>query len=305
MTSTTYVPVSSIGKNGKPPDDGAGSVQVEMDPNLEIDKAKVFAVYGKGGIGKSTVSSNLSVAFSKLGKRVLQIGCDPKHDSTFTLTKTLVPTVIDILESVEFHAEELEVDDFVYTGYNGVMCVEAGGPPAGTGCGGYVVGQTVKLLKEHHLLEDTDVVIFDVLGDVVCGGFAAPLQHADRCLCVTANDFDSIFAMNRIIGAISAKARNYKVRMGGVIANRSADTDQIDLFNGQVGMNKIAHFPDLDIIRRSRLKKSTLFEMDSSPDLDAVLDGYLDMAQALWDGVDPMVANPMKDRQIFDLLGFD
>ena len=167
-----------------------GSVQVELDPTLKIGTAKVFAVYGKGGIGKSTTSSNLSVAFSKLGKRVLQIGCDPKHDSTFTLTKRLVPTVIDVLEAVQFHSEELRVEDFVFEGYNGVMCVEAGGPPAGTGCGGYVVGQTVKLLKEHHLLEDTDVVIFDVLGDVVCGGFAAPLQHADRALIVTANDFD-------------------------------------------------------------------------------------------------------------------
>ena len=138
----------------------------------KIGTAKVFAVYGKGGIGKSTTSSNLSAAFSKLGKRVLQIGCDPKHDSTFTLTKQLLPTVIDVLESVNFHSEELRVEDFVFQGYNGVMCVEAGGPPAGTGCGGYVVGQTVKLLKEHHLLEETDVVIFDVLGDVVCGGFA-------------------------------------------------------------------------------------------------------------------------------------
>ena len=102
------------------------------------------------------------------------------------------------------------------------MCVEAGGPPAGTGCGGYVVGQTVKLLKEHHLLEDTDVVVFDVLGDVVCGGFASPLQHAERGLIVTANDFDSIFAMNRIVAAIQAKSKNYGVRIGGVIANRSA-----------------------------------------------------------------------------------
>ena len=83
--------------------DGAGSVQVQMDPSLDIGTAKVFSVYGKGGIGKSTTSSNLSVAFSKLGKRVLQIGCDPKHDSTFTLTKRLVPTVIDILETVDFH----------------------------------------------------------------------------------------------------------------------------------------------------------------------------------------------------------
>ena len=128
-------------------EDGEGSVQVQLDPDMQIESAKVFAVYGKGGIGKSTTSSNLSAAFSKIGKRVLQIGCDPKHDSTFTLTKRLVPTVIDVLESVDFHTEELRSEDFVYEGYNGVMCVEAGGPPAGTGCGGYVVGQTVRLLK--------------------------------------------------------------------------------------------------------------------------------------------------------------
>ncbi len=282
-----------------------GSMQVEMDPTLKIDTAKVFAVYGKGGIGKSTTSSNLSVAFSKLGKRVLQIGCDPKHDSTFTLTKRLAPTVIDALESVKFHAEELRVEDFVVEGYNGVMCVEAGGPPAGTGCGGYVVGQTVKLLKEHHLLEDTDVVIFDVLGDVVCGGFASPLQHAGRALIVTANDFDSIFAMNRIVAAIGAKSKNYEVRLGGVIANRSARTDEIDRYNDAVGLRRVAHFPDLDVIRRSRLKKSTLFEMESTPEIEAAQREYLRLAAAMWTGGEPLPAVPLKDREIFDLLGYD
>ncbi len=285
--------------------DGAGSVQFHPDRAATIEGAKVFAVYGKGGIGKSTTSSNLSVAFAKLGKRVLQIGCDPKHDSTFTLTKKLQPTVIDVLESVEFHAEELRPEDFVFPGYSGVMCVEAGGPPAGTGCGGYVVGQTVKLLKEHHLLDDTDVVIFDVLGDVVCGGFAAPLQHAQRALIVTANDFDSIFAMNRIIAAISAKAKNYAVRLGGVIANRSASTDQIDRFNERAGLQKLAHFPDLDVIRRSRLKKSTLFEMEPSPELEAVQGEYLQLAARLWAGTVPLEARSMKDRDIFDFLGYD
>jgi light-independent protochlorophyllide reductase subunit L len=297
------VPIAEIKRPPRP--DGAGSLQVKLDPNLKIGNAKVFAVYGKGGIGKSTTSSNLSVAFTKLGKRVLQIGCDPKHDSTFTLTKKLMPTVIDVLESVDFHTEELRVEDFVYEGYSGVMCVEAGGPPAGTGCGGYVVGQTVKLLKEHHLLEDTDVVIFDVLGDVVCGGFAAPLQHADRALIVTANDFDSIFAMNRIVQAINAKAKNYNVRLGGVIANRSRDTDQIDKFNDRVGLKRMAHFPDLDVIRRSRLKKSTLFEMEPSPELEAVQQEYLRLAAALWAGTDPLAPEALKDRDIFDLLGFD
>ena len=285
--------------------DGEGSVQVPLDPNLKIGNAKVFAVYGKGGIGKSTTSSNLSVAFSKLGKRVLQIGCDPKHDSTFTLTKRLVPTVIDILESVDFHAEELRTEDFVYEGYNGVRCVEAGGPPAGTGCGGYVVGQTVKLLKEHHLLDDTDVVIFDVLGDVVCGGFAAPLQHAERALIVASNDFDSIFAMNRIVAAIQAKSKNYNVRLGGVICNRSAATDQVDKFNERVGLKMMARFPDLDAIRRSRLKKQTLFEMDATPELEAVQQEYMRLAQALWDGTEGLAVAPLKDREIFDLLGFD
>ena len=285
--------------------DGEGSVQVKLDPTLTIDTAKVFAVYGKGGIGKSTTSSNLSAAFSKLGKRVLQIGCDPKHDSTFTLTKCLIPTVIDVLEQVDFHSEELRIEDFVHEGYNGVMCVEAGGPPAGTGCGGYVVGQTVKLLKEHHLLEDTDVVIFDVLGDVVCGGFASPLQHAERALIVAANDFDSIFAMNRIVAAIQAKAKNYDVRLGGVIANRSKNTDEIDRFNEATGLRRLAHLPDLDVIRRSRLKKSTLFEMDPSPELEAVQQEYLRLAAALWAGTDELMATPMKDREIFDFLGFD
>lgn len=285
--------------------DGEGSLQVQLDPDVKIGNAKVFAVYGKGGIGKSTTSSNLSVAFSKLGQRVVQIGCDPKHDSTFTLTKCLVPTVIDVLESVDFHPEELRLDDFVYEGYNGVMCVEAGGPPAGTGCGGYVVGQTVKLLKQHHLLEDTDIVVFDVLGDVVCGGFAAPLQHAERALIVTANDFDSIFAMNRIASAILAKAKNYKVRIGGVIANRSAKTDEIDRFNEAVGLKTLAHLPDLDVIRRSRLKKSTLFEMDPSPDVEQAQQQYLKLAQAMLAGTEPLSVTPMRDRDLFDFLGFD
>ena len=286
-------------------EDGEGSVQVQMDPKVKIDGAKVFAVYGKGGIGKSTTSSNLSVAFSKLGKKVLQIGCDPKHDSTFTLTGRLVPTVIDILKEVDFHAEELRPDDFVYEGFNGVKCVEAGGPPAGTGCGGYVVGQTVKLLKQNHMLEETDVVIFDVLGDVVCGGFAAPLQHADRAIIVTANDFDSIYAMNRIIAAVQAKSKNYNVRLAGCIANRSKETDEVDRYCKEVGFKRVAHLPDLDAIRKSRLKKKTLFEMDDNEEIQSVQKEYLRLAQLLWDGTDPLAPKPLEDRHIFELLGFD
>jgi light-independent protochlorophyllide reductase subunit L len=149
------------------------------------------------------------------------------------------------------------------------------------------------------------VVIFDVLGDVVCGGFAAPLQYADRALVVASNDFDSIFAMNRIIAAIRAKSKNYDVRLGGVIANRSRDTDQIDRFNAAIGLERVAHFPDLDVIRRSRLKKSTLFEMESSPELEAVTTEYMRLAASLWAGGRQFDAVPMKDRDVFDFLGYE
>jgi len=163
----------------------------------------------------------------------------------------------------------------------------------------------VKLLKEHHLLEDSDVVVFDVLGDVVCGGFAAPLQHADRGIIVAANDFDSIFAANRIVQAINAKAKNYSVRIGGIIANRSDDTDQIRKYTDRVGLDILAHFKPLDVVRRSRLKKCTLFEMESSDGLEEIKQEYLNLAQKLLDGTDPITVEPLKDREIFDLLGFD
>jgi light-independent protochlorophyllide reductase subunit L len=236
---------------------------------------------------------------------VLQIGCDPKHDSTFTLTKKLMPTVIDVLETVNFHAEELRPEDYMFEGFNGVMCVEAGGPPAGTGCGGYVVGQTVKLLKQHHLLEETDIVIFDVLGDVVCGGFAAPLQHAERAVVVAANDFDSIFAMNRIVAAIKAKSKNYDVRVAGVIANRSAGTNEIDRFQRGGRHEATGAFPG------SRCHPPLAPE-EVHPVRDGKFGGSGGCArgisaacQVLLAGTPALDVEPMKDRDIFEFLGFE
>ena len=144
-----------------------------------------------------------------------------------------------------------------------------------------------------------------MLGDVVCGGFASPLQHANRALIVTANDFDSIFAMNRIVSAINAKAKNYEVRLGGVIANRSENTDEIDRYCAATGLKRVAHIKDLDAVRRSRLKKCTLFEMDPTPEIVAVQNEYMSLADQLWRGFEPIEAQPMKDRDLFEFLGFD
>ena len=129
-------------------------------------------------------------------------------------------------------------------------------------------------------------------------------------------EFDYVVAMDslihyqgediaRIVSAIDAKSRNYQVRLGGVIANRSSDTNEIDRYNSAVGLQRLAHFRDLDVVRRSRLKKSTLFEMDTSPELEAVKNEYLSLAERLWDGVEPLPAKPMKDRDLFEFLGFD
>ena len=111
--------------------------------------------------------------------------------------------------------------------------------------------------------------------------------------------------MNRIVAAIHAKSKNYDVRLGGVIANRSADTDEVDRYNAAVGLKRVAHFRDLDVVRRSRLKKSTLFEMEPSPELEAVQNEYLRLADQLWTGFEPLEAKPMKDRDLFEFLGFD
>ena len=205
---------------------------------------------------------------------------------------------------MNFHSEELRPEDYVFTGYNGVMCVEAGGRPAGTGCGGYVVGQTVKLLKEHHLLEDTDVVIFDVLGDVVCGGFAAPLQHAERALIVALQRFDSIFAMNRIVAAIAAKSKNYEVRLGGVIANRSARPMKSTVSArhrpgtgrsfSRSGRHPAKPTEEIDPVRDGAPRRSwTRSERIHAP------------GGKPWAGGKSYNAVPMKDRDIFDFLGFD
>ena len=137
-----------------------------------------LAVYGKGGIGKSTTSCNISVALAKRGKKVLQIGCDPKHDSTFTLTGFLIPTIIDTLQAKDYHYEDVWPEDVIYKGYAGVDCVEAGGPPAGAGCGGYVVGETVKLLKELNAFDEYDIILFDVLLYLLLGSIVEQRDYS-------------------------------------------------------------------------------------------------------------------------------
>lgn len=265
--------------------------------------AMKIAVYGKGGIGKSTTSCNISIALARRGQKVLQIGCDPKHDSTFTLTGFLIPTIIDTLQSKDYHYEEVWPEDVIYEGYGGVDCVEAGGPPAGAGCGGYVVGETVKLLKELNAFYEYDIILFDVLGDVVCGGFAAPLNYSDYCIIITDNGFDALFAANRIVASVREKSRTHPLRLAGLVGNRTSKRDLIDKYVEVCPMPVLEVLPLIEDIRVSRVKGKTLFEMaELEPMVTYICDFYLNIADQLLSQPEGVVATELPDRQLFSLL---
>nr|UTS56958.1 protochlorophyllide reductase iron protein subunit [Schizaea tenella]UTS56994.1 protochlorophyllide reductase iron protein subunit [Schizaea tenella] len=262
-----------------------------------------IAIYGKGGIGKSTTSCNISVALARRGKRVLQIGCDPKHDSTFTLTGFLIPTIIDTPQLKDYHYENVWPEDITYEGYGGVDCVEAGGPPAGAGCGGYVVGETVKLSKELNAFYEYDVTPFDVLGDVACGGFAAPLNYADYCIIITDNGFDALFAANRIAASVREKSRTHPLRLAGLVGNRTSKRDPIEKYVEACPVPVLEVLPLVEDIRISRVKGKTSFEMaEVQPILSRVCQFYLNIADQLLSQPEGVVPKEMPDRELFSLL---
>lgn len=181
---------------------------------------KKIAIYGKGGIGKSTTVSNLSAALASEGKKVMQIGCDPKADSTRNLTKGMkIPTVLDVLRD----KDKVELNDIVVEGDLGVLCVEAGGPVPGVGCAGRGIITAFEKLEELHAYEiyKPDIIIYDVLGDVVCGGFAMPIRggYADEVYIVTSGEMMSLYAASNIAHAVKSFGKRGYASLKGIILN--------------------------------------------------------------------------------------
>jgi nitrogenase iron protein NifH len=231
-------------------------------------KIKQIAIYGKGGIGKSTTTSNLTAALSKKGFKVMQFGCDPKADSTNTLRDgSYIPTVLDTLRekgSVKAH-------DVIFEGFNGIYCVEAGGPGPGVGCAGRGIIPAVELFMQQKIFEelDLDYVIYDVLGDVVCGGFAMPIREgiAQHVFTVSSGDFMSVYASNNLFKGIKKYSNNGGALLGGVIANsinQGYSREIVDDFAARTKTQIIQYVPRSITVTQSELKGKTTIE--AAPD---------------------------------------
>lgn len=225
---------------------------------------KHIAIYGKGGIGKSTTTSNISAALAESGYRVIQIGCDPKSDSTTILLGGRdLPTVLDTLRE----QSKVRIEDISAVGFGGVLCIEAGGPVPGVGCAGRGINAAIELLQELKLFDEfkPDFVLYDVLGDVVCGGFAVPIRDgiADRAFVVTSSDFMAIFAANNLFKAVNKYAPSGGARLGGVIANSIVApyaTSLIEDFAGKTGTHVVGYVPRSLIVAQSELYGQTVIE---------------------------------------------
>ena len=188
-----------------------------------------IAIYGKGGIGKSTTTANLSAALSVAGYKVMQIGCDPKSDSTKCLMGgEKIPTVLDKIR--DKGAGNVELDDIVYSGFNGILCVEAGGPTPGIGCAGRGIITAFEKLEELGAFEHykPDIVLYDALGDVVCGGFAMPIRggYAEHVLIVTSGEMMALYAASNIASAVKNFGKRGYAKLSGIILNSRNIVDE-------------------------------------------------------------------------------
>ena len=245
-----------------------------------------IAIYGKGGIGKSTVTSNLAAAFSALGKRVIQIGCDPKADSTINLLggEPLLPVMNFMREQDE---DPDDLSQISRVGFGGVLCIETGGPTPGLGCAGRGIIATFQLLEDLRLFETwkPDVVLYDVLGDVVCGGFAAPIRegYAEKVLIVTSGEKMALYAANNINSAVKNFEDRSYARVEGVILNHrnvEREYEKVREFADRNGLEIVAEIPRSDDIIRYEDQGMTVIQGDISLD---VSQRFLALAQRLLD----------------------
>ena len=263
------------------------------------DKRKEIAIYGKGGIGKSTVCANLAVALARSGNRVLQIGCDPKHDSTRLLMRgRTLPTVLDYLKDVPEERERK--DEVLGEGTLGIGCIEAGGPKPGVGCAGRGIISAFEFLERHQIKDDYDVVLYDVLGDVVCGGFAVPIrrEYANAIFLVTSGEFMALYAANNILRGILNFDGESGCRVAGILMNARGLPEEdlrVARFAQATGLPICARIPRSEAFSAAEARSCTVAEMTEWPDVRQV---FTDLAGRIDEGMPLYAARPLSDDEL-------
>lgn len=262
-----------------------------------------IAIYGKGGIGKSTTTQNLTAGLLELGKKIMVVGCDPKADSTRLLLGTLAQRTV--LDTIREEGDEVELDSIMKEGFSGVRCVESGGPEPGVGCAGRGIITSIGLLEQLGAYTDElDYVFYDVLGDVVCGGFAMPMRDgkAKEIYIVASGEMMALYAANNISKGIAKYARKSGVRLGGIICNsRNVDRerDLLRAFAKELNTQLIYFVPRDNVVQRAEINRKTVIEYE--PDSHQA-DEYRALAKAIDENTMFTIPTPMTQERLEEIL---
>ncbi len=263
------------------------------------------AIYGKGGIGKSTTTQNLVAALAEMGKKVMIVGCDPKADSTRLILHSKAQNTIMEMAAEAGSVEDLELEDVLSVGFGGVKCVESGGPEPGVVCAGRGVITAINFLEEEGAYDDElDFVFYDVLGDVVCGGFAMPIREnkAQEIYIVCSGEMMAMYAANNIAKGIVKYANSGGVRLGGLICN-SRNTDREDeliiALAEKLGTQMIHFVPRDNVVQRAEIRRMTVIEYDPNA---KQADEYRQLAKKIYENKKLVIPSPITMDELEALL---
>jgi nitrogenase iron protein NifH len=262
-----------------------------------------IAVYGKGGIGKSTTTQNLSAGLAEDGKKIMLVGCDPKADSTRLLLGTFAQRTV--LDTIRAEGDDIELSTILHEGFGGVKCVESGGPEPGVGCAGRGIITSIGLLEQlGAYTDDLDYVFYDVLGDVVCGGFAMPIREgkAKEIYIVASGEMMALYAANNIAKGIAKFAQKGGVRLGGIICNsRNVDRENelLEAFSRELGTQLIYFIPRNNVVQHAEINRKTVIQY--APD-SAQAQEYRNLARVIEDNAHFTVPEPVSQERLEEIL---